>query len=66
MSLRIDSSRAGMTPSDLYPMSSSTSSLSTFTTVPCTIWPSSTSTSVPAMASAKDMPRSSAVTWRGV
>src|SRR3954468_24545868 len=66
MSLRMESSRAGMTPSDLYPMSSRTSSLSTFTTVPCTIWPSSTSTRVPSIASANDMPRSSAVTWRGV
>ena len=46
-------------------MSSRTSSLSTLTTVPWTIWPSSTSTMVPSMASANDMPRSSAVTWRG-
>ena len=37
-------------------MSSSTSSLSILTTVPLTIWPSSTSTIVPSMASAKDMP----------
>src|SRR5215831_20216605 len=47
-------------------MSRRTSSLSTFTTVPWTIWPSSTSTSVSSIASANDMPRSSAVTWRGV
>ena len=54
------------TPSLLYPMSSRTSSLSILTTVPLTIWPSSTSTIVPAMASSKDMPRSSEMTSRGV
>src|SRR4029077_2208907 len=37
---RIDSSETGITPSDLYPMSTSTSSLSTRTTVPCTTCPS--------------------------
>src|ERR1700745_2129255 len=36
----IDSSREGMTPSVLYPMSSKTSSLSTLTTVPSTMSPS--------------------------
>src|SRR4029453_10541821 len=46
-------------------MSSSTSSLSILTIVPLTSWPSSTSTSVPSMASAKDMPRSSTATSRG-
>src|SRR5687767_14769248 len=66
-SLRMESSREGMTPSDLNPMSSRTSSLSTFTTVPWTMSPSSNSTMVPEMASSKDMPpRSSLVTWRGV
>ena len=34
--LRIDNSRAGITPSDLYPMSKRASSLSTRTTVPST------------------------------
>src|SRR6266508_84831 len=48
-------------------MSSRTSSLSTFTTTPSTICPSSTSTIVPSTASANDMPpRSSSTTWRGV
>ena len=44
--LRIDNSRAGMTPSDLYPISKRASSLSTRTTVPSTNWPASTSTIV--------------------
>ncbi len=66
-SLRMLSSRDGITPSDLKPMSRSTSSLSTFTTVPVTMSPSSNSTIVPLMASSKLMPsRSSLVTWRGV
>ncbi len=66
-SLRIDSSREGITPSDLKPMSSRTSSLSTLTTVPETMSPSSNSTIVPEMASSKDWPpRSSAMTWRGM
>ena len=38
--LRIESSPAGMTPSDLYPMSTSTSSLSIRTTLPVTTSPS--------------------------
>ena len=37
---RIESSATGITPSDLYPMSTSTSSLSTRTTVPWTTSPS--------------------------
>ena len=65
-SLRIDSSRAGITPSDLYPMSSRTSSLSTLTTVPCDdLAVLDARRCVPSMASAKDMPRSSAMIWRG-
>ena len=47
MSLRMDSSREGMTPSDLKPMSSSTSSWSIFTTVPVTKSPSSNGLMVP-------------------
>ena len=47
-SWRMLSSRAGITPSDLKPMSSRTSSLSMRTTVPSTIWPSSTTTMVEA------------------
>ncbi len=54
-SWRIDSSRAGMTPSDLKPMSRRTSSLSTLTTVPVTMSPSSNSTIVPAMASSSEV-----------
>ena len=66
-SWRIDSSLAGITPSDLNPMSSRTSSLSTLTTVPLTMSPSSNSTMVPAMASSREMPpRSLSVIWRGV
>ena len=45
-SLRIESSRDGMTPSDLKPMSMSTSSLSIRTTRPTTIVPSSTVTTL--------------------
>ena len=55
-SLRIDSSRTGMTPSDLKPMSRRTSSLSIFTTVPSTMSPSSNSTMVAAIASSSDAP----------
>ena len=55
-SLRMRQLAGGDDTSDLYPMSSRTSSLSIFTTVPLTIWPSSTSTSVPAMASSNDCP----------
>ena len=62
-SLRIESSLEGMTPSDLNPMSSSTSSESIFTTVPVTRPPSSNSTRVASMASESDMPpRSSSTT----
>src|SRR5437879_5084067 len=43
-------------------MSRSTSSLSTFTTVPVTMSPSSNSTIVPEMASANDMPPRSSLT----
>src|SRR5437764_10776167 len=43
-------------------MSRSTSSLSTLTTVPVTMSPSSNSTMVPEMASAKDMPPRSSLT----
>src|SRR5581483_5023853 len=43
-------------------MSSSTSSLSTLTTVPVTMSPSSNSTMVPEMASANDMPPRSSLT----
>ena len=42
-SLRMESSRTGMTPSDLKPMSTRTSSRSIFTTVPLTRSPSSKS-----------------------
>ena len=63
----MDSSRAGMTPSDLNPMSRRTSSLSTLTTVPFTMSPSSNSTIVPAIASSNERPsRSSATTCLGV
>ena len=66
-SLRMESSRTGMTPSDLKPMSRRTSSLSILTTVPSTRSPSSNSTMVPAMASSRDAPpRSSSVTERGM
>ncbi len=66
-SLRMDSSRTGMTPSDLKPMSRSTSSRSILTTVPSTRSPSSNSTMVPAMASSREAPpRSSSVTERGM
>ena len=62
-SLRIESSLDGMTPSDLNPMSSSTSSESIFTTVPVTRPPSSNSTSVASIASDSDSsPRSSNTT----
>jgi len=50
-SLRMDSSRAGMTPSLLKPMSTSTSSCSSLTTVPSTRSPSSNSVSVPSIIS---------------
>ena len=53
-SWRIESSRAGMTPSDLKPMSSRTSSRSTLTTVPVTMSPSSNSTIVWLIASSKE------------
>ena len=46
-SLRMDSSRTGITPSDLNPMSTSTSSCSILTTVPLTRSPSSKSVIVP-------------------
>ena len=62
-SLRIDSSLVGMTPSDLYPMSRSTSSESIFTTVPLTRLPSSNSTIVASIASANEPSRSSTTTW---
>ena len=55
-SLRIESSREGITPSDLKPMSSSTSSLSILTTRPVTMSPSSNSTIVASTASANDCP----------
>ena len=65
-SLRMDSSRTGMTPSDLKPMSRSTSSRSILTTVPSTRSPSSNSTMVPAMASSRDAPpRSSSIIGTG-
>ncbi len=48
-SLRMDSSRTGMTPSDLNPMSTSTSSCSSLTTVPLTRSPSSKSVIVPSI-----------------
>ena len=48
-SLRMDSSREGMTPSLLNPMSTSTSSCSILTTVPSTRSPSSNSVSVPSI-----------------
>ena len=61
-SWRIESSRTGITPSDLYPMSRSTSSLSTFTIVPFTMSPSSKATIVWSTASSNDSePRSSSV-----
>ena len=49
-SLRMDSSREGMTPSLLNPMSTSTSSRSILTTVPSTRSPSSKSVSVPSIS----------------
>jgi len=49
-SWRIDSSLAGMTPSDLYPMSRRTSSRSTLTTVPSTRSPSLKSFRLSSMA----------------
>ena len=61
-SLRIESSRDGMTPSDLKPMSSSTSSLSILTTLPVTMSPSSNSTMVASTASANDCPPRSSKT----
>ena len=61
-SLRIESSREGMTPSDLYPMSRSTSSLSILTTVPLTMSPSSNSTIVASTASENDCPSRSSKT----
>ncbi len=48
-SSRIESSRAGITPSDLNPMSSKTSSCSIFTIVPVTSSPSSMSVIVPSI-----------------
>ena len=48
-SLRMESSRTGITPSLLHPMSTSTSSCSIFTTVPSTRSPSSKSVSVPSI-----------------
>ena len=50
-SLRMDSSREGMTPSLLNPMSTSTSSCSSLTTTPSTRSPSSKSVSVPSIIS---------------
>src|SRR5579875_1389851 len=65
-SWRMDSSRTGITPSDLKPMSRRTSSLSTLTTVPWTMSPSSNSTMVPAMASSREVsPRSLTTTCWG-
>ncbi len=65
-SLRIDSSRAGITPSDLKPMSRRTSSRSILTTVPSTRSPSSNSMMVPAITSSSEAPpRSSSVIVRG-
>ena len=50
-SLRIESSRTGMTPSDLKPMSTRTSSRSILTIVPSTRSPSSNSVRVPSIIS---------------
>ncbi len=61
-SLRMESSRDGMTPSDLKPMSRSTSSLSILTTRPVTMSPSSNSTIVASTASANDRPPRSSKT----
>ena len=52
-----------MTPSDLYPMSRSTSSESILTTVPATRLPSSNSMMVASIASANDPSRSLMTTW---
>ncbi len=65
-SLRIDSSLAGITPSDLKPMSSRTSSLSILTIVPSTTSPSSNCRIVSATAASRSpSERSSKVTERG-
>ena len=65
-SLRMDSSRAGMTPSDLKPMSRRTSSLSIFTIVPSTTSPSSNCRIVSATAASRSFSeRSSKVTVLG-
>ena len=65
-SLRIESSREGITPSDLKPMSRRTSSWSIFTTVPTTRSPSSNSRTLLPTSSARSVPtRLSSVITRG-
>ena len=66
-SLRMESSRAGMTPSDLKPMSRRTSSRSILTTVPSMTSPSSNSMmESPIAFSRSASPRSSSTMVRGV
>ncbi len=66
-SLRMDSSREGMTPSDLKPMSSRTSSRSILTTVPSMTSPSSKEMiESPIACSRSASPRSSSTMVRGV